>query len=136
MIENKRRFMKNKIIILLCAIVLLLPIASAEHITEDAKYIGFDRNFGVHQLSVNISVKEPVNLVYVENYYGIDSSGKSKFYSSNRFYSSGVINKLHLNIQRPRHRYGNAYFLVEKVFIINGNRTTHWVNLKDYYLKD
>ena len=128
--------MKNKIILLLCAIVLLSPIASAEHIKEDTKYIGFDKFFGVHRLSVNISVKEPVNLVYVENYYGIDNSGEPKFYSSNRFYSSSVIDKLHLNIQRPRHRYGNSYFLVEKVFIINGNRTTYWINLKDYYLKD
>lgn len=97
-------------------------------------YVKFDENFGVHLLTVNISVLHDGKLVYSENYYGIDSHGKPRFYSSGTRYDMGnVSGKVSINIQRPRHRYGGAYSLIEKVIIINGERTTLWIEYSQYW---
>lgn len=100
----------------------------------NTKYVNFDGNFGVHRLTVNISVPHTGKLVYVENYYGIDSHGKPRFYSSGTRYDMGnVSGKVSINIQRPRHRYGGSYSLIEKVIIINGERTTLWIDYRKYW---
>jgi hypothetical protein len=147
-----RRYNMNKIkikiifgILVLLGVLILSAaptLAESRNTSADAplimntKYIKFDKNFGVHLLTVNISIPHTGTgkLVYVENYYGIDSHGKPRFYSSGTRYNiENFSGNASINIQRPRHRYGGSYSLIEKVIIINGERTVSWIDFSKYW---
>lgn len=108
---------------------------STELIYVNTTYIRFDDFYGVHILSVNVSTKESGHLIYLENYYNVDSHRKPNFYTTEKFYDNSIsIDKpLNIEIHRPKDRRGSAYSLVEKVFILNGKRTTTWMDLHKYW---
>lgn len=124
--------MNIKLIVAILILFTSIGIVSAEPTQVNTKYLEFDELYGVHRLTSDIYLKEPGKLVYVENYYGLDGNGKPKFYSSGRFYDGKVVGKVHLDIERPRDRFRTAYMLVEKVFIVDGIRSTTWIDLRQY----
>ena len=125
----------NRMLVVLIFSVLLIStgvhVVSAETASADTKYLGIDNYWNALRMQINITTDQPGKFVYLENYYSIDSSGKSKFYSSERYFD-GYLNATSLNIQtlRPKDRAGQSYTIIELVLILNGNRTVYSYDLR------
>jgi len=127
---------KRTLFVLVLSVALIgLSGASQAKIPDcSVTYLGWNSNWNSAELRVDITPPEPGRLVYVENYYSVDSEGKPKFYSSSRLFDEVVgTQKVSFNILRPKDGRGTRYSLIEKVFIVNGDRTTAWVDLHKYW---
>ncbi len=122
--------MFKKISSILILTVLLLGITvqtvyGREQVT--IKYLGWDTNYNVAKMQGIINATGKI--VYVENYYSIDSNGKPKFYSSGsgcRIITSGVP----FEFNRPNNGRGQRYSLIEKYLLINNTKTNStWYDL-------
>jgi hypothetical protein len=118
-------------------LLLLLPSfagASSVAATIDTKYEGYNQNWNALDMNVNITTTEAVKLVYLENYYAIDSYGNPKFDNSKRYFDGNITPPgVFLQTLRPIDRHGGAYTFIEIVMILNGNRTLQWYDLRDYW---
>lgn len=133
MIRNKN-MLGSTIISLLVILVLINTVtATGGSFTETTKYKKFDRNDGVHILTIDIKIPDKGNVEYMENYYSIDSHGELKFYSSSKFFSGEVNQSVLIHIERPRHHYGSSYKFVEKIYNINGIRTKVLIDFSKYW---
>ena len=130
----------NKIITILFILISMIGITSAtteENPIVNVKYTGFSDITNTENVNIHISGFISGKLVYLENYYSIDSFGKPKFYSSLRHEENNYNGEtLSFNLQRPADRYGVSYTFVEtKIFTIYNNdvieRNFGWVDLRN-----
>jgi len=129
--------MKIKIVIIMLVVAALLPASAAafnESQIKNTKYIGIDTNYNVHLFSVDVTLKSPGKMVYVENFYSVDSRGSPKFFSSRRVDAGSVAGSITMNIERPKHRYGGSYQYVEKLIITDGKVSERvWLDYVPYW---
>lgn len=76
--------------------------------------LGTDQNWGAKRILIDIMSKRSGRLTYIENYYSIDSEGKPKFYSDNR-YENNLINEISFEILRPKTKLGKPYSLIKAI---------------------
>lgn len=122
--------MKNFLIVLV-AVIVLLPIGgNAQNTNENVvkfsihtTYIGFDNNWFSSIMLINITTPKFGRLVYVEEYFTVDSSDNPKPVISKIYYDNNVKeNNISFQILRPLSRSGKFYSMIRAVIIVDGER--------------
>ncbi len=125
--------MKRFLTVLITAI-LILSIGGVSQ--EDAKvsittkYLGVDKNWNTLKVLVNITISGLGHLMYIEEYYSIDSNSNPKFFSSSRYHDSNLTgNKLSFEILRPK--AAKSYSLIKSVVLLDNKIVFEkWYSLK------
>ncbi len=130
--------MKN-ILIVLVAVIVLLPIGGMAQITNESvtkfsvntTYIGFDNNWFSSKILVNITTPKFGRLVYVEEYFTVDSDSNPKPVISNTYYDNNVEeNNISFQILRPLSRSGKFYSMIRAAIIVDGKRVyERWLKI-------
>lgn len=125
--------MKN-VLIVLVAVIVLLPIGGvaqdAQSVNESvtkfsvgATYIGFDYNWFSSKILINITTPKLGRLVYVEEYFTVDSDSNPKPVIFNTYYDDNVEeNNISFQILRPLSRSGKFYSMIRAAIIIDDKR--------------
>ena len=122
--------MKN-FLIALVAVMVLLPIGGVAQSTNEnavkfsihTTYIGFDNNWFSSIMLVNITTPKFGHLVYVEEYFTVDSSDNPKPVTSKTYYDNNVKeNNISFQILRPLSRSGKFYSMIRAVIMVDGER--------------
>ena len=125
----------NKYILAVLVILFtltLIGIAEENHPIAYVKYIGFE-NSAAH-MKVTLTNINSGNIIYLENYFQIDSYGKPKFYASRRFEINTNKTNISFDLYRPRDDMGGIYFLIEKRIINNKNIISNrWEDLRIHW---
>ena len=133
--------MKN-VLIILVAVIVLLPIGGMAQGTNESNvtkfsistaYIGFDDNWFASKILVNITTIRFGRLVYVEEYFTVDSNDNPKPVTSGTYYDNNVTeNNISFQILRPLYRSGKFYSMIRGVIIIDGKRVyERWLKIVD-----
>lgn len=133
-------------LISLVVIILLLSMQNASavggttdtynpNISIKVKYIAWDGNGINNSVNINLSnmdISNIMNIVYVENYYAVDSYDMPKYYVDRRYETAKISNNLSFFILRPiPGPTGKFYSLIESIVVINGKRVSiTWYNHK------
>ena len=121
----------KSILIILVAIMVLLPIGGMAQSTNEntvrfsinTTYIGFDNNWFASKMNVDITTPKFGSLVYVEEYFTVDSDSNPKPASSKIYYDNNVEeNNISFQILRPLSRSGKFYNMIRAAIIIDGKR--------------
>src|SRR3990167_1224531 len=122
----------KSVLIVLVAIMVLLPIGGVAQSTSEKNgtkfsinttYIGFDNNWFSSKILVNITTPKFGRLVYVEEYFTVDSSDNPKPVISTTYYDSNVgENNISFQILRPLSRSGKFYSMIRAAIIVDGKR--------------
>lgn len=123
----------NKVFILLITVAMVLVLFPATGTAGDVSvrfkisYLEFDRDYNSYKLLVNISTSTPGHVVYLEEYYTLDSNSNPKFVSSKRTDGGDLIKvnssyNASFEILRPVPHGGKTYTLVKAVILLDENR--------------
>jgi len=86
-------------------------------------YIGFDNNWFASKILVNITTPKFGHLVYVEEYFTVDSNSDPKPVTSKIYYDDNVKeNNISFQILRPLSRSGKFYNMIRAAIVIDGKR--------------
>lgn len=102
--------------------------SDARVMSFNIRYLGFDENYNSYKLFMNISVDRPGQMVYLEEYYTVDSYDHPKFVgASGRFYNGELIqNGTSFNASfetlRPVSHGGKTFTLVKAIILLDGQR--------------
>ena len=126
-------------ITILVVIIFLLSMQNASavggttdiynpNISVKVKYIAWYGIGSNRSVNINLSkmdISNIKNIVYVENYYSVDSYNMPTFYSGRRYETAKINNNLSFFILRPSSgTVGKFYSLVESIVVINGKRVS------------
>lgn len=122
--------MKNVLIVLVAIMVLLSIGGMAQSTNENVAkfsisttYIGFDNNLFSSEILVNITTPKFGRLVYVEEYFTVDSDSNPKPVTSKIYYDNSVEeNNISFQILRPLSRSGKFYSMIRAAIIVDGKR--------------
>lgn len=128
----------NKVFILL--IIMLIPIlfpAAAQpgdvSVRFRISFLNFDRDYNSYKLLVNVSTNTPGHVVYVEEYYTVDSNSNPKPVSSKRTDGGDMVRtnssyNASFEVLRPVPHGGKTYTLVKAVILLNETRVfEYWL---------
>lgn len=131
--------MKKVLIAIMTIIVLLSMSGIAQSDTTqnnvraaiNTKVLGFNSTWSAFDVLVNITITKLGYMVYIEEYYTVDSSGNPKPASSGRYYEANITGKnITFQILRPPPRSGKSYNLVRGVVLLDGKRVRErWLNV-------
>lgn len=98
------------------------------NISVKVKYIAWDGSGSNMSVNINLSkmdISNIMNIVYVENYYSVDSYNMPKYYVNRRYETAKISNNLSFFILRPSPgTTGKFYSLIESIVVINGKRVS------------
>jgi len=129
----------KRMLISLVVIIFLLSMQNASavggttdtynpNISVKVKYIawyGSGSNMSVDINLSNMDISNIKNIVYVENYYSVDSYNMPTFYASRRYETAKISNYIYFFILRPYEgAAGKFYSLVESIVVINGKHVS------------
>lgn len=141
-VKIKRRNMNTKkTLISLVIIIFLLSMQNASavggttdtynpNISVKVKYLAWDSAWSGKNMSININLSKMgisniKNIVYVENYYSVDSYNMPKLFAGTRYETAKIDNNLSFFILRPSAgTAGKRYSLIESIIVINGKRVS------------
>lgn len=122
--------MKN-ILIVLVVVIVLLPIGGMAQSTNEnvvkfsinTTYIGFDNNWFASKIDINITTPKFGRMVYIEEYFTVDSNSNPKSVTSKTYYDNNVEeNNISFQILRPLSRSGKFYNMIRAAVIVDGKR--------------
>ena len=132
--KSKTTGLKNIMAVLIITVILfsLIPDSvmaqqSNVRVRFQIKYLEFDQNSNSYKLLVNISTDKPGHVVYLEEYYTVDSKSNPKFVSSGRFDGGELVKTVSsynasFEILRPVSHGGKTYTLVKSVILLDNQR--------------
>ncbi len=135
---SKTTGLKNILAVVIIIVILfsLIPICSTAQqgdvrVRFQIKYLEFDKNLNSYKLLVNISTDKPGHVVYLEEYYTVDSNSNPKFVSSGRFDGGELVKtnssyNASFKILRPVSHGGNFYTLVKSVVLLDSQRVLEY----------
>jgi len=124
--------------IIITTVILFLLLSVISPVQADnirvmfqIKSVGFDQNQNSYRLLVNISTNTPGHVVYLEEYYSIDSNSNPKFVSAVRIDGGDLVKigstfNASFEILRPVSHGGKSYTLVKAVIILNDKRVLEY----------
>lgn len=126
---------KIKILLSILIIFNIGIVAMAQENETDVftTYIGYVDSTA--HMVINISNLDPGNVVYVEDYYQIDSSDKPNFYASRRFEKNISGDNLSFDLYRPSDRHGSGGYTFVDIRVLNNKVVTftRWFDLRNYW---
>ncbi|MBU0777938.1 PGF-pre-PGF domain-containing protein [Patescibacteria group bacterium] len=135
---SKTTGLKNILAVVIIIVILfsLIPICSTAQQSDvrvrfQIKYHEFDKNLNSYKLLVNISTDKPGHVVYLEEYYTVDSKSNPKFVSSGRFDGGELVKtdssyNASFEILRPVSHGGKTYTLVKSVILLDTQRVLEY----------
>ena len=132
--KSKTTGLKNIMAVLIITVILFSLIPDSVmaqqgdvRVRFQIKYLEFDQNSNSYKLLVNISTDKPGHVVYLEEYYTVDSKSNPKFVSSGRFDGGELVKTVSsynasFEILRPVSHGGKTYTLVKSVILLDNQR--------------
>lgn len=141
-------YMNKKILILVLTTALLLSVLSVCSTAQTGditvrfqiKSVGFDQNMNSYRLQVNISANTPGNVVYLEEYYTVDSERHPKYQTNSRteagdLVKTGSAYNTSFEILRPVPHGGKTYTLIKAIVILDGYRVLeYWLTKNNDFI--
>lgn len=130
--------LKNILAVVIVTVILLslIPVSGTAqqgdvHVRFQTKYLEFDKNMNSYKLLVNISTDKPGHVVYLEEYYTVDSNSNPKFVSSGRFDGGELVKtsssyNASFEILRPVSHGGKTYTLAKSVILLDNQRVLEY----------
>lgn len=135
---SKMSGVKNILSVIIVTVILfsLIPVITTAQqddvrVRFQTKYIEFDKNTNSYKLLVNISTNKPGHVVYLEEYYTVDSKSNPKYANSGRF-DGGELVKTNssyfasFEILRPVPHGGKSYTLAKAVILLDNQRVLEY----------
>ena len=132
--KSKTTGLKNIMAVLIITVILFSLIPDSVmaqqgdvRVRFQIKYLEFDQNSNSYKLLVNISTDKPGHVVYLEEYYTVDSKSNPKFVSSGRFDGGELVKTVSsynasFEILRPVSHGGKTYTLIKSVILLDNQR--------------
>ena len=124
------------VVIVTAILFSLIPICSTAQqgdvrVRFQIKYLEFDKNSNSYKLLVNISTDKPGHVVYIEEYYTVDSKSNPKYVSSDRFDGGELVKtnssyNASFEILRPVSHGGKTYTLAKSVILLDNQRVLEY----------
>ncbi len=94
------------------------------------KYLGDNSTWGFGDIIINITINKLGHMIYLEEYFTVDSNQNPKYAMTNKYYDNNITNNTtSFQILRPFGRAGRLYSLIRGVVLLDNRRVYEkWIN--------